>query len=207
MESLLLVFAKTPVLGKVKSRLAKSIGEKKALWIYNKLLANTEGVLQNTFLKVVIFYNGKNAKEFKGCFKDFAKKPQKGKDLGERMANAFEWAFNQGYPKVIGIGTDLWDLNQGIIEGALSALDSTNVVLGPAKDGGYYLIGMRKFYPELFQNKKWGGKDVFEDTLNDLKSKRVSLLKEKSDIDTYKDLGAHLNLLIQLNQHFDERKN
>ena len=123
------------------------------------------------------------------------------------MANAFEWAFNQGYQKVIGIGTDLWDLNQGIIEGALSALDSTNVVLGPAKDGGYYLIGMRKFYPELFQNKKWGGKDVFEDTLNDLKSKRVALLKEKSDIDTYKDLGAHLNLLIQLNQHFDERKN
>ena len=207
MESLLLVFAKTPVLGKVKSRLAKSIGEKKALWIYHKLLANTEGVLQNTFLKVVIFYNGKNAKEFKGCFKDFAKKPQKGKDLGERMANAFEWAFNQGYPKVIGIGTDLWDLNQGIIEGALSALDSTNVVLGPAKDGGYYLIGMRKFYPELFQNKKWGSQDVFEDTLNDLQSKRVAFLKEKSDIDTYKDLGAHLDLLIQLNQHFDERKN
>ena len=207
MESLLLVFAKTPALGKVKSRLAKSIGEKKALWIYHKLLANTEGVLQNTFLKVVIFYNGKNAKEFKGCFKDFAKKPQKGKDLGERMANAFEWAFNQGYPKVIGIGTDLWDLNQGIIEGALSALDSTNVVLGPAKDGGYYLIGMRKFYPELFQNKKWGSQDVFEDTLNDLQSKRVAFLKEKSDIDTYKDLGAHLDLLIQLNQHFDERKN
>ena len=207
MESLLLVFAKTPVLGKVKSRLAKSIGEKKALWIYHKLLANTEGVLQNTFLKVVIFYNGKNAKEFKGCFKDFAKKPQKGNDLGERMANAFEWAFNQGYQKVIGIGTDLWDLNQGIIEGALSALDSTNVVLGPAKDGGYYLIGMRKFYPELFQNKKWGSQDVFEDTLNDLQSKRVAFLKEKSDIDTYKDLGAHLDLLIQLNQHFDERKN
>ena len=207
MESLLLVFAKTPVLGKVKSRLAKSIGEKKALWIYHKLLANTEGVLQNTFLKVVIFYDGKNADEFKGCFKDFAKKPQIGKDLGERMANAFEWGFNQGYPKVIGIGTDLWDLDQGIIEGALSALDSTNIVLGPTKDGGYYLIGMRKFYPELFQNKRWGGEDVFEDTMNDLQSKRVALLKEKTDIDTYQDLGAHLDLLIQLNQHFDERKN
>ena len=207
MESLLLVFAKTPVLGKVKSRLAKSIGEKKTLWIYHKLLANTEDVLQNTFLKVVIFYKGKNANEFKGCFKDFAKKPQIGNDLGERMANAFEWAFNQGYPKVIGIGTDLWDLDQGTIEGALSALDSTNVVLGPTKDGGYYLIGMRKFYPQLFQNKKWGGQDVFEATLNDLQSKRVALLKVKSDIDTYKDLVAHLDLLTQLNQHFDEIKN
>ncbi len=207
MESLLLVFAKTPILGKVKSRLAKSIGEQKALWIYHKLLANTEGVLQNTFLKVVIFYKGKNTNEFKGCFKDFSKKPQIGNDLGERMANAFEWAFNQGYPKVIGIGTDLWDLDQGTIEGALSALDSTNVVLGPTKDGGYYLIGMRKFYPQLFQNKKWGGQDVFEATLNDLQSKRVALLKVKSDIDTYKDLVAHLDLLTQLNQHFDEIKN
>ena len=118
MESLLLVFANTAVLGKVKSRLAKSIGEKKALWIYHKLLANTEGVLQNTFLKVVIFYDGKNANEFKGCFKDFAKKPQKGKDLGERMTNAFEWAFNQGYPKVIGIGTDLWEINSELIKKA-----------------------------------------------------------------------------------------
>jgi glycosyltransferase A (GT-A) superfamily protein (DUF2064 family) len=98
-------------------------------------------------------------------------------------------------------------LDQGTIEGALSALDSTNVVLGPAKDGGYYLIGMRKFYPELFQNKRWGSQDVFEDTMNDLQSKRVALLKEKTDIDTYQDLGAHLDLLIQLNQHFDERKN
>ena len=77
MESLLLVFAKTTVLGKVKSRLAKSIGEKKALWIYHKLIANTEGVLQNTFLKVVIFYNGKNASEFRGCFKDLEKNHRK----------------------------------------------------------------------------------------------------------------------------------
>tara|TARA_X000001036_G_C20543388_1_gene751293 strand:- start:261 stop:884 length:624 start_codon:yes stop_codon:yes gene_type:complete len=207
LESLLIVFAKTPVLGKVKSRLASTLGEEKALWVYQQLLVNTEGVLQNIFFKIVIFYAGKSANEFKGCFKNFFKKPQQGNDLGERMANAFKWAFTQGYSKVIGIGTDLWDLDQGIIEGALSALDSSDIVLGPAKDGGYYLIGMKEFHSKLFKNKTWSGPDVFEDTLNDLQSKRVALLKEKSDIDFYKDLETHHDLLTSLNQHFDERKN
>lgn len=207
MESLLLVFAKTPTLGIVKSRLAETLGEEKTLWVYQQLLAKTEAVLQQTFSKVVVFYAGQSAHDFKSCFKDFPKKPQMGTDLGKRMSNAFEWGFAQGFPKVIGIGTDLWDLDPGIIEGALSALDATKVVLGPAKDGGYYLIGMREFYPKLFENKTWSGPEVFKDTLADLQSERVALLEEKSDIDSYKDLVLHLDLLTRLNQHFDEGKN
>tara|TARA_Y100000385_G_C12979151_1_gene587598 strand:+ start:395 stop:1018 length:624 start_codon:yes stop_codon:yes gene_type:complete len=207
LESLLLVFAKTPTLGIVKSRLAETLGEEKTLWVYQQLLAKTEAVLQQTFSKVVVFYAGQSAHDFKSCFKDFPKKPQMGTDLGKRMSNAFEWGFAQGFPKVIGIGTDLWDLDPGIIEGALSALDATKVVLGPAKDGGYYLIGMREFYPKLFENKTWSGPEVFKDTLADLQSERVALLEEKSDIDSYKDLVLHLDLLTRLNQHFDEGKN
>lgn len=207
MESLLLVFAKTPVLGKVKSRLAETLGEEKTLWVYQQLLAKTEAVLQQTFSKVVVFYAGQSAHDFKGCFKDFPKKPQVGTDLGKRMSNAFEWGFAQGFPKVMGIGTDLWDLDPGTIEGALSALDATKVVLGPAKDGGYYLIGMREFYPQLFEDKTWSGPEVLKDTLADLQSERVALLDEKSDIDSYKDLVLHLDLLTRLNQHFDEGKN
>ncbi len=202
-----MVFAKTPVLGTVKSRLAEHLGEEKALWVYQQLLVKTEGVLQQTFSKVIVFYAGKSEDEFRGCFKDFTKKKQQGKDLGERMANAFEWGFAQGYPKVIGIGTDLWNLDQGTIEGALSALDVTDVVLGPANDGGYYLIGMREFHPELFQNKAWSGPEVLQDTLKDLQTKRVALLAEKSDIDSFKDLVLHLDLLTRLNQYFDEGKN
>ncbi len=207
METLVLVFAKTPVLGTVKSRLAEHLGEEKALWVYQQLLVKTEGVLQQIFSKVVVFYAGKSPTEFSGCFKDFSKKPQQGLDLGERMANAFAWGFAQGYPKVVGIGTDLWDLDQGCLEGALSALDATDVVLGPANDGGYYLIGMNEFHPELFRNKSWSGPEVLRDTLRDLQTKRVALLAEKSDIDSYKDLVSHPALLTRLNQYFDEGKN
>lgn len=207
MESLLLVFAKTPLLGKVKTRLAETLGQEKALWVYQQLLVKTEGVVQQVFSKVVVFYAGQSASDFRGCFKDFQKKPQQGKDLGARMYHAFEWGFAQGYPKVIGIGADLWNLDQGTIEGALSALDATDVVLGPANDGGYYLIGMRTFHPELFKNKTWSSPDLMRETLKDLQSKRVALLEEKSDIDSYKDLVLHLDLLTRLNQHFDEGKN
>lgn len=207
MKSLLLVFAKTPVLGKVKSRLAESLGAEKALWVYQQLLLKTEGIVRESFLKVVVFYLGKSVNEFRDCFKDFTKKPQQGKNLGERMAYAFEWGFAQGYQKVICIGTDLWNLEKGTIEGALSALDAADVVLGPANDGGYYLIGMKEYHPQIFQNKKWSGPEVFKDTLIDLRTHRVALLEEKTDIDYYKDLVLSLDLLTHLNQHFDKGKN
>jgi rSAM/selenodomain-associated transferase 1 len=207
LNSLILVFAKTPVLGKVKTRLAETLGDQKALWVYQQLLVKTDQVLKKSFSKVVVFYAGDTPSDFGNCFNDFPKKPQKGKHLGERMAAAFEWGFAQGYPKIIGIGTDLWTLNPGILQGALSALDGTEVVLGPSKDGGYYLLGMKTFQPELFKNKEWSGPEVFSDTLKDLQTKRVALLEEKSDIDFYKDLVVHLDLLTHMNQHFDEREN
>ena len=123
------------------------------------------------------------------------------------MSAAFQWGFAQGYSKVIALGTDLWELNQGTLDGALHELDEADAVLGPAKDGGYYLLGLKEFYPELFLNKQWSGPKVLTDTLQDLSSKRIALLEEKSDIDFYKDLVLHSDLLGRMNAFFDERKN
>jgi len=194
-------------MGKVKSRLAAELGEEKTLWVYKQLLLKTEAVLKLSLCKVVIFYTGGSPKDFGNCFQDFPKKNQIGSDLGERMSAAFQWGFAQGYSKVIALGTDLWELNQGTLDGALHALDEADAVLGPTKDGGYYLLGLKEFYPELFLNKQWSGPKVLTDTLQDLSSKRIALLEEKSDIDFYKDLVLHSDLLGRMNAFFDERKN
>jgi rSAM/selenodomain-associated transferase 1 len=207
LEPLVLVFAKTPLMGKVKNRLAAELGEEKTLWVYKQLLLKTEAVLKQSLCKVVVFYTGGSPEDFGNCFQDFSKKNQIGSDLGERMSAAFQWGFAQGYSKVIALGTDLWELNQGTLDGALHALDEADAVLGPAKDGGYYLLGLKEFYPELFLNKQWSGPKVLNDTLQDLGSKRIALLEEKSDIDFYKDLVLHSDLLGRMNAFFDERKN
>ncbi len=207
MEPILIVFAKIPFLGKVKSRLASEIGEEKALWVYRQLLVKTERVLEKSSNKTIIFYSGGVPKVFGNYFKYFSKKKQIGNDLGERMSAAFQWGFAQGHSKIIALGTDLWDLDQAMLDDALRALDHADVVLGPAKDGGYYLLGLKKFYPEVFSNKKWGGPSVLHDTLHDLEDKPIALLKEKSDIDFYKDLSLYPELLDRMNAYFDERKN
>lgn len=207
MESLVLVFAKAPLLGKVKSRLAAALGKEKTLWIYKALLLKTERILQQSSYRAVVFYTGGKPEDFGTCFQDFRKQPQQGNDLGERMRHAFEWGFAQGFTKIIGIGTDLWDLDQATLDKAFHALDTAEAVLGPAKDGGYYLIGMNTFYPGVFQNKTWSGPKVLHDTLKDLQKKRVALLKEKSDIDFYKDLTPYPDLLNRMNAYFDEREN
>ena len=207
LSTLILVFAKTPVLGTVKTRLAKSLGSEKTLWVYKALLKQTDNVLQKAWSDVVVFYTGDSPSAFETCFQNFQKRKQEGKDLGERMESAFNWGFSQGYAKIVLIGTDLWNLHLGLLEGAFSAMDATEVVFGPAKDGGYYLLGLKEPHPELFKNKIWSGPKVLKDSILDLKTKSIALLEEKSDIDLYKDLVLHLDLLTQLNEHFDEREN
>ena len=92
------------------------------------------------------------------------------------------------YEKIIIIGSDMYDLSKTDLENAFSCLERNDFVLGPAEDGGYYLLGMKKNKPEIFQNKKWGTKTVFSDTINDLKNEKVYLLPIKNDIDIYEDI-------------------
>ena len=108
------------------------------------------------------------------------------------MQNAFAEAFAQGKERVIIIGSDCLELETYMIKEAFAVLESNDVVLGPAKDGGYYLIGMTAFLPTLFEDKNWSTDDLLMDTISDLKKMNAKyyLLKTLNDIDTIEDLKA-----------------
>ena len=197
-NNLIIVFVRTPELGKVKTRLAKAIGDQAALTIYKLLLKHTSTVLHELSFDKVVYYSEKieNNDFWKASL--FEKKLQKGADLGERMQQAFETAFDRGYKKVLIIGSDLFDLKPTHITTAFEALETYDITIGPSLDGGYYLLGMKELHPAVFKNKKWGTDSVLENTLQDLKQQNVKLLEALNDIDTFEDLQQHPELLNKI---------
>ena len=118
----------------------------------------------------------------------FEKKLQNGANLGDRMANAFEQGFENGFEKILVIGSDMYDLDATTIENAFSELDKSDFVIGPAQDGGYYLLGMKKFNVDVFKNKAWGTNTVLNDTLKNLEKYKIKLLDIRNDVDVYEDI-------------------
>ena len=190
-KNLLIIFIRNPELGAVKTRLAKTIGDKAALSIYCFLLEHTHAITQNLSCDKAVYYSVEVRDHDLWNPIHYQKKQQFGADLGIRMQNAFQNSFDAGYQKVIIIGSDLIDLSKEIIETAFLELDNNEVVLGPAEDGGYYLLGLKKLEPKLFANKKWGSATVRSDTLSDLKDKKVHLLETFNDIDVFEDIEGH----------------
>ncbi|MCD2257761.1 TIGR04282 family arsenosugar biosynthesis glycosyltransferase [Psychroserpens luteolus] len=193
-KNALIVFTRNPELGKCKTRLAKTLGDQSALDIYKYLLQHTANVAKGVQVDRYVFYSVDINYDDIWSSNFFSKKLQKGEDLGERMDNAFKELLDSGYEKVVIIGSDLLDLNETIIEEAFVKLDHHDVVIGPAKDGGYYLLGMKTQHSNLFKNKDWGTETVRQDTLEDLQNSNVYLLKELNDIDTFDDM-KHYNQL------------
>jgi len=190
-KNLLLIFTRNPELGKVKTRLAKTIGAEKALAIYKFLLAHTKKVTEKIACDKAVYYSVKVREDDLWNGEIYQKKQQLGEDLGIRMQNAFQDAFANGYEKVLIVGSDLIDLSEEIIEKGFLQLASNDVVIGPAEDGGYYLLGMKSVHPNVFKNKNWGTSTVREGTLNDLKDKKVHLLNELNDADVLDDIKEH----------------
>ncbi len=190
-NNLLIIFVRNPELGKVKTRLAKSIGDKKALEVYQFLLRRTKDVTQNLDCTKVVFYSNKIEQDdlWKRTF--YEKEVQFGFDLGTKMKNAFEKGFENNYKKIAVIGSDLYDLEPSHINKAFEKLETNDVVIGPASDGGYYLLGLKKIHPDIFKNKKWGTTTVRKDTLKDLEKVNVHLLEELNDVDVIDDIKNH----------------
>jgi rSAM/selenodomain-associated transferase 1 len=191
----LLIFTRNPELGKVKTRLAKTVGDEAALNIYIFLLTHTKKVTQNLACDKAVYYSVKIREGDLWNEKQFSKHKQNGDDLGIRMQNAFKNSFEAGYEKVMIVGSDLPDLTSEIIEKAFLKLDENDVVLGPAEDGGYYLLGMKTLQPSIFKNKAWGTSTVRNHTLKDLKGKKIHLLETLNDVDIYDDLKNNKALL------------
>ena len=187
----LIIFVKNPELGKVKTRLARTIGDEKALYIYKLLLEQTFQVTLPVLADKKLYYSEfvQNMDQFNDLV--YEKHIQSGDGLGDKMYNAVKHSFGEWAGKVVLIGSDCFELNSGIIEEAFKALEESDYVLGPAKDGGYYLIGMKELNLEIFQNKEWSSENVFLDTLLDIKNQEKShyLLPTLSDVDIEEDLG------------------
>jgi rSAM/selenodomain-associated transferase 1 len=184
----LIIFCKNPILGQCKTRLAASIGPEKALKVYEFLLNHTAKITSELSAKRIVYYSQQIVQNDFFDPNHFEKALQRGDDLGARMAHALEQSFAQGAQKVLIIGSDLYDISAELIQRAFQALNTHQTVIGPAKDGGYYLIGMTQFNAEVFRNKNWGSPSVFSDTLSNLKPDLPFLLPEKNDIDTIEDL-------------------
>ena len=187
-KNLLLIFTRNPELGKAKTRLAKTVGDETALEIYKFLLEKTRDISSKVSSDKAVYYSVKIRENDIWNENTFQKHQQVGEDLGIRMLNAFKNGFKAGYEKVMIIGSDLYDLTSEDIENAFDELNNNDLVIGPAEDGGYYLLGMNSLHSTIFKNKNWGTETVRKDTLSDLKDKKVKLLAFKNDIDVYEDI-------------------
>ena len=186
-KEVVLIFQKNEVLGKVKTRLAAGVGEEQALNIYIQLLAKTYLVLRDISVSITTYFS-----EFipeKPTYPAGNRMVQVGQDLGERMKNAFAENFELGIEKVVLIGTDCPSLEGKHIIQAFEALDQSDLVLGPAKDGGYYLIGMKRRADFLFEGITWSSELVLSQTLALAAEQglQTSLLPVLEDIDTLED--------------------
>ena len=194
----LIIFIKNPIKGKVKTRLANTVGDDKALAIYSQLLERTRKITQNIDCKKYLFYSDFVDEQDDWDNSTFIKCLQKGVDLGERMLNAFKLVFEQNNnSKAIIIGSDCAALTDKIVEKGFLALQEKDFVIGPSNDGGYYLLGMNFLFETLFNNKVWSTESVLEDTENDIKmaGHTFEKLEALTDIDLEEDLIEleHLN--------------
>lgn len=190
----LIIFAKNPIKGKVKTRIASFIGEDKALEIYKKLLNIAYNNTKSINIDKYLFMTDYPDKEL--FDNSYFQLVQNGKDLGEKMRNAFDYVFRLGYSKVCIIGTDCPNLSYHIIKDAYNQLDKADIIIGPAKDGGYYLMGMKFLHEFLFCNVEWGTEKVQNQTFNNISSAGLSysLLEELVDVDTFEDLNKLINI-------------
>lgn len=188
---ILMIFLKPFVYGKVKTRLAKSIGNQAAMEVYRKLVEHTlsEAHKLPENVNILLCYSERpDAKNLLPGNEKFI--VQKGATLGNRMAFAMDWAEKEGFQKKIIIGSDCAEITSEIINEAYTQLEQKDVVLGPAKDGGYYLIGLKKPFIAIFCGINWSTDTVYEATVQKIKDNKLNLgeLEILSDVDNLGDL-------------------
>jgi rSAM/selenodomain-associated transferase 1 len=193
MKKAIIIFVRNPELGKVKTRLAKDLGEEKALEVYIELLQHTHDVATKVDCDKFVYYADSINENDLWENDLFQKGLQAGEVLGDRMMLAFIELFQLEYSKLLIIGSDCPELTNFIIDDAFEMLDINDVVVGPSLDGGYYLLGLKKLIPELFTNKQWSTHTVLADTIKDMVrlQKICFFLPELSDIDTLDDLKKY----------------
>ncbi|WP_235296449.1 TIGR04282 family arsenosugar biosynthesis glycosyltransferase [Portibacter marinus] len=189
MKQKLIIFVKNAIPGTAKTRIGRIKGDDVAMKVYQRLLTYTRDLVKDLQVQKIVFYN--KYIEHDGFWANhlFSKKLQVEGDLGQKMAHAFFNEFNEKVTSVVIIGSDCAELKEKDVKKAFQILENKDVVIGPAQDGGYYLLGMNEYYPELFEDKPWSQEDLLKETLATLDERGLTyeLLDEKSDIDYWED--------------------
>lgn len=191
----IVVFARAPILGQVKTRLASETGQARALEIYRALTERVLAAVQRVGAQVIVAYTPADAGSMMRAWlgTSVAQEPQADGDLGTRMAAAFVTRMADGADRVVIVGTDCPTITRETITAALTALDDADVVFGPALDGGYYLIAARALHDALFRDVPWSSASTLDVSLARAREAglRVTLLTLMRDIDTIEDWRAY----------------
>jgi hypothetical protein len=198
----IVIFTRFPEPGITKTRLIPLLGPEGACRLHRELteriVDRVQQLIKNYPLMMEIHFSGGSREQMAGWLgRDFEYVIQEGDDLGDRMRLAFQKAFRQGWKRVVLIGSDLPDLTPAIIRGSFERLTNHDLVLGPAWDGGYYLIGLKANRPELFGNSIiWGTQEVLKTTMKtaDQLGLRTALLARLRDVDRPEDLTKNIRL-------------
>lgn len=185
----LIIFQRNEIAGQVKTRLAASVGDAHALEIYKWLTTYSHRIVGEIRVDKFLFYSDFVPESADEEHRGYHFNVQTGSTLGDRMLHAFTHLFENGYSNVVIIGTDCPDLEISDLNDAYMALSHSDLVIGPASDGGYYLLGMSRLYPELFNEIPWSTPKVLELTLDIANKKGLDyeFLKIRSDVDTFED--------------------
>jgi rSAM/selenodomain-associated transferase 1 len=185
----LIIFVRNPVRGKVKTRIASEIGDDKALEVYQRLLLHTREITQILPVSKYVYYSDFIPQYDIWTEQRYQQRMQSGDDLGARMHQALVEVVKE-HGKVVLIGSDIADLDAQTLHQAFQSLEYVETVIGPAKDGGYYLIGCKGSVPGLFNNMEWSNSMVFQRTLIRLLEYKLNfrMLVRKTDVDTRSDL-------------------
>ena len=197
-KNLLIIFAKYPEAGQVKTRLAATLGDTEAVRIYRscaEMVISAVGCdTADEYAAAIACWPPKKIPAIEKWLglrlKIFS---QQGHDLGSRMHHAFTDGFAEGYKKIIIIGADCPAVTRELIMRAFAGLDSADAVIGPATDGGYYLIGLRQPAAGIFKEIPWSTEQVCAQTLDQCRTSGMtfSLLPELRDIDRPEDLAYY----------------
>jgi len=194
-KNLLIIFIKEPCAGQVKTRLQPELSKENTLDFYMAMVEDLIAQFSNgQSFDTVLFFSPASAKQklqkWLGNGLNFH--PQKGRDLGTRMQNAFSWAFKHGWKKAVLVGSDIPTLDLQTIENAFTNLNDHDVVFGPSDDGGYYLIALKEMNKIYFHDIVWSTENVLSDSLEKalFAQHSVHLLGQKTDIDTFQDVLA-----------------
>lgn len=203
----LVVMAKEPVPGNVKTRLCPPLTYEMAAELYRCFLLDSfdQYVKLDKTLVIVSFFPPEWKQGLRAMApKDFRLIPQSGDDLGERLINAFAYAFSIGNKSVSIVGTDHPTMPIDYIKQSFSLMsnDENDLVLGPSTDGGYYLIGLKKLHKEVFKGIAWSTEMVFEETVDRAErlNLKVATLPQWYDVDTPEDL-ARLESMINVSDN------